>query len=440
VLAKELLAFAGRGGPALEAAGLAVTGGLLHRVVRFAQALRRAGLDANPGRVADLVAALPLVDFGRRDDLYFAARATLLSRPDQREAFDQLFAAFWPDIRVPSTGQPDPSSGAPAPQDMLTDGSEGESQEGGERRMAANAPATPDESDDSGEPAQQKQAPGTSIMSYSQDEVLREKNFGDFTAEELERARRLMEEMRWKAARRLTRRSVAARAGRQLDLRRTVRRTFSTGGETLSWARRERKLKPRPLVLICDVSGSMERYTRLLLQFLHTVSHGTGATVETFVFATRLTRISGSLKRRRVEEALARVAEEVSDWSGGTRTGEALATFNRKWAARVLGRGAIAIIISDGWDRGDVLQLGREMSRLSRKATRLMWLNPLLGSPNYRPLTRGMQAALPHLDDFMPVHNLNSLAALVDRLSAVPAKRSHAIARRRDPFLPGRRS
>ncbi|MGH2354923.1 MAG: vWA domain-containing protein, partial [Chloroflexota bacterium] len=213
----------------------------------------------------------------------------------------------------------------------------------------------------------------------------------------------------------------------------------TTGGETLSWAQRRRKLKPRPLVLICDVSGSMERYTRLLLQFLHTVSHGTGATVETFVFSTRLTRVTPSLKRRRVEDALDRVTQDVADWSGGTRTGEALAVFNRTWARRVLGRGAVALIISDGWDRGDVQQLDREMARLRRTSYRLMWLNPLLGSPNYRPLTRGMQAALPYLDDFLPVHNLNSLETLVEKLAALPVRRTMDRSTKRRPHVVGRK-
>ncbi len=265
--------------------------------------------------------------------------------------------------------------------------------------------------------------------------MLKDKNFGDFSEAELELARRLMERMRWRSARRLTRRSERAPRGRRLDLRRTVRRAFSTAGETLSWARKERKLKPRPLVLICDVSGSMERYTRLLLQFLHTVSHGTGASVETFVFATRLTRITPSLRRRRVVDALARVADDVADWSGGTRTGESLASFNRAWARRVLGRGAVVLIISDGWDRGDVEQLGKEMARLHRTSYRLMWLNPLLGSPNYRPLTRGMQAALPHLDDFLPVHNLNALEALVDRLAGLPIRRTGTHGRTRHTYI-----
>ena len=241
--------------------------------------------------------------------------------------------------------------------------------------------------------------------------------------------------LRWQAARRLTRRTVPARRGRHLDLRRTVRRALATGGETVRWARRTRKIKPRPLVLICDVSGSMERYTRLLLQFLHTVSHGTGAHVETFVFATRLTRITTSLKRRRIEDALARVADEVADWSGGTRTGDALAAFNRYWGRRVLGRGAVVMIISDGWDRGDVDQLSREMARLRRTSYRLIWLNPLLGSPNYRPLTRGMQAALPHIDDFLPVHNLDSLEALVENLAALPIRRTTDRDTKRPAFL-----
>jgi uncharacterized protein with von Willebrand factor type A (vWA) domain len=408
---------------------------MLHRVVRFGHALRGANIDANPGRLADLAAAMSLVELQRREDFYYAARATLLSRPDQREQFDQIFAAFWPEIMLPPGTEQSSSSGAPSPQEQFSTGEEGEGQEATAQRMVPNAAASPSDADDQNDAKQEKTGPGTAMMSFSQDEVLREKNFGDFTEDELERARHLMEKMRWKAAHRLTRRSIPARQGRMLDLRRTVRRTFTTGGETMSWARKERKLKPRPLVLICDVSGSMERYTRLLLQFLHTVSQGSGASVETFVFSTRLTRITSSLRRRRVEDALDRVAQDVSDWSGGTRTGEALATFNRKWAGRVLGRGAVGIIISDGWDRGDVNQLGREMGRLHRRAHRLMWLNPLLGSPNYRPLTRGMQAALPHLDDFLPVHNLNSLETLVDRLASIPIRRLGDLTRAKDPYL-----
>jgi uncharacterized protein len=404
-----------------------IAGALLHRIVRFGRALREAGIGANPGRLADLTAALPLIDLGRRDDFYYAARATLLTRPDQRDDFDRVFAHFWPPVVAPPGSGEDGAAGTPGAQSVGEGGEAGEAEGEGEeaQRFVSAGPAAPADDDSGSDDSRpDPRSPATAMMSYSQEEVLREKNFGDFTDEELSRARRLMERMRWQAARRLTRRHTPSQRGDRLDLRRTVRRTFSTGGETLTWARRRRKVKPRPLVLICDVSGSMERYTRLLLQFLHTVSHGVSANVETFVFATRLTRITPSLRRRRVEDALDRVTQDVADWSGGTRTGEALAHFNRQWARRVLGRGAVALIISDGWDRGDPLQLDREMARLRRTAFRVMWLNPLLGSPHYRPLTRGMQAALPYLDDFLPVHNLNSLEGLVERLSALPLRRT----------------
>jgi uncharacterized protein with von Willebrand factor type A (vWA) domain len=402
-----------------------IAGALLHRIVRFGRALREMGIGASPGRLADLTAALPLIDLGRREDFYYAARTTLLTRPDQRDDFDRVFALFWPPTTMPLGAGDDGSGGAPGAQSAGEGGEEGEAGDSDSpQRFVSAGPSSAAEDDQPSEDRSESRSPATAMMSYSQEEVLREKNFGDFTEDELIRARRLMERMRFQAAQRLTRRRTPARRGEQLDLRRTMRRALGTGGETFSWARRRRKLKPRPLVLICDVSGSMERYTRLLLQFLHTVSHGVSANVETFVFATRLTRVTPSLRRRRVEEALDRVAEEVADWSGGTRTGEALAYFNRVWARRVLGRGAIAMIISDGWDRGDPLQLDREMARLRRTAFRVMWLNPLLGSPHYRPLTRGMQAALPYLDDFLPVHNLNSLEQLVQRLASIPLRRN----------------
>ena len=402
-----------------------IAGALLHRIVRFGRALREVGIGANPGRLADLTAALPLIDLGRREDFYYAARTTLLTRPDQRDDFDRVFAFFWPPTTMPLGAGDDGSGGAPGAQSAGEGGEEGEAGESDSaQRFVSAGPASASDDDQPSDNRSEARSPATAMMSYRQEEVLRDKNFGDFTEDELIRARRLMERMRWQAAQRLTRRRTPSRRGEQLDLRRTMRRALGTGGETFSWARRRRKLKPRPLVLICDVSGSMERYTRLLLQFLHTVSHGVSANVETFVFATRLTRVTPSLRRRRVEDALDRVAEEVADWSGGTRTGEALAYFNRVWARRVLGRGAIAMIISDGWDRGDPLQLDREMARLRRTAFRVMWLNPLLGSPHYRPLTRGMQAALPYLDDFLPVHNLNSLEQLVERLASVPLRRT----------------
>jgi uncharacterized protein with von Willebrand factor type A (vWA) domain len=195
------------------------------------------------------------------------------------------------------------------------------------------------------------------------------------------------------------------------------------GGEILLWERRQRKVKPRPLVIIADISGSMERYTRLLLHFIYSLSEGLHQKVEAFVFSTRLTRITRQLRERDVDQALLLVSRQVPDWSGGTRIGEALKTFNFVWGRRVLGQGAVVLLISDGWDRGDVGLLKKEIARLQRSCYRLIWLNPLLGSHEYEPLTRGMQAALPYVDDFLPVHNLASLEDLAGHLSHIDAHR-----------------
>jgi len=408
-----------------EAAATPIAAALLHRIVRFSRALRDAGIDANPGRISDLVNSLPLINLRRRDDFYYTCKATLLARHDLRESFDSIFSYYWPPVRITSDSQQEGASGTAGEEQSAAPGEEGEPGDpDAVSKVFANNKQDAESADDPDDQSDQKQGAATARTSYSSDESLREKNFGEFTDMELAQARRLMEELHHKMARRLTRRNAPARRGVTFDLRRTMRRAFSTGGETLSFARKERKIKPRPLVLICDVSGSMERYTRALLHFLHTVSHATGANVETFVFATRLTRVTPSLKRRRVDEALDRVSEEVTDWSGGTRTGESLHHFNRIWARRVLGRGAIAMIISDGWDRGDAVLLGKEMERLRRTSYRLFWLNPLLGSPGYRPLTRGMQASLPHLDEFLPAHNLKALEDLVEKLAALPIRRA----------------
>ena len=422
-----------------------VAGAFLHRIVRFGQALRAEGIPADPTRVQTLATTLGFIDLGRRDDLYFAARTSLLSRPDQRDTFDRLFARFFPPLRRQSVEPPadavsSDSEGVPgAPDAEHAAEGEGEDDDRSPTPGAAafifelDEPPDASQSDDGSAPP--------AVASYSSSETLRTRDFSHLTDAEIAVLRRLMARLRTRSAQRLTRRMRPSPRGATLDLRRTIRRSLTTGGEPLTFARRELKVRPRPIVLLCDVSGSMERYTRLLLQFLHTVSHGTGATVETFAYATRLTRITPALKRRRVEDALTRVHEDVQDLHGGTRTGEALASFNRNWARRVLGRGAIVLIISDGWDRGDPVQLGREMARLQRTSFRLFWLNPLLGSPSYKPLTRGMQAALPYLDDFLPSHSLESLHDLVALLSELPLRRSgpvpaHARRRPRSPFLP----
>ena len=246
----------------------------------------------------------------------------------------------------------------------------------------------------------------------------RRRDFSELTEDEIQEVRELIADLVWRLGERLTRRQRAGE-GRRLDLRRTLRQSFHHGGEILSFARRRPRRKPRPLVVIADISGSMERYTRLLLHFSYSLTQGLGQRVEAFAFGTRLTRLSRHMRDRDVERALSGVSSAVTDWSGGTRIGDCLHRFNYDWARRVLSGGAIVLLISDGWDRGDPEILAKEMDRLRRSCHRLVWLNPLLGSPEYEPLTRGMQAALPHVDNFLPVHNLKSLEDLAQHLENV---------------------
>ena len=268
-------------------------------------------------------------------------------------------------------------------------------------------------------------------FSYGDASVSRTKDFGTFTVEELEHAKAMLAALDWNPDRRRTRRWASA-SGDVLDLRRVVPRNARYGGEPLVLPTRGRVSKRRPLVLLCDVSGSMERYSRMLLHFAHSLTAGAGRLpigldrVEAFLFATRLTRITNGLARRGADDAVRRILRDLPDWGGGTRIGDALRTFNVEWGRRVTGRGPVVLLISDGWDRGDPDQLRREMARLHRSCHRLVWLNPLIGSPGYLPLTRGMQAALPFVDDFLPIHNLASLEALAFHLNALPTRRSRA--------------
>lgn len=259
-------------------------------------------------------------------------------------------------------------------------------------------------------------------LTFSRDEALRTKDFAQFTWEEVQACKELIRRMEWHIQPRRTRRRRPDRAGRLLDMRRTLRQSWRFGGEPLELSWRNIRTEPRPLVLICDISGSMERYSRILLQFAHAISAGLG-NVETFVFGTRLTRITRQLRHKDIDDAIDAVSKHVVDWSGGTRIGEAIKEFNFRWGRRVLGRSPVVLLISDGWDRGDPELLAREMDRLQRSCHRLIWLNPLLGTPGYEPLTVGMQAALPFVDDFLPVHNLVSLEQLGAKLASLGPQR-----------------
>ena len=378
---------------------------LLHNLMLFAEVLRKLGLDIGSGNVLDLVRATEHAPVGRKQDFYQAARCLLVHRKQDLPVFDEAFQVFW---RRPASGQ--------STRDLRSMG------ENRRFRKPQVGPPRGTDSDDSGEGGDDPTGIQVDLTrTFSAREVLRDKDFADFTSAEILDARRMMFELSWDLGWRRTRRLVSG-LGPTLDLRKTLRRNLKYGGEPLELARRRRKDKVRPLVLICDVSGSMERYTRMLLHFIHTLS-GRMERVEAFLFATRLTRITRYLKHRGVDQTVNEVARAVPDWAGGTRIGEALKTFNYEWLRRVLGSGSVVLVISDGWDRGEPELLVREAARLQRSCHRLIWLNPLLGSPDYQPLTRGMQAALPYADDFLPVHNLNSLEALARHLNNLTPQR-----------------
>ena len=400
--------------------GVDADGHILPNLLRFAEVLRRLGLDAGPANVLDMVRATEHVHIGRRGEFYQAARSIFVHRRQDLPIFDEAFNVFW---RKPNTAR----SGM----DLRSMGEQ-------RRFRKPQVSAGSDEPMDdalalAGDPDDDSVSQVNLTRTYSAREVLRQKDFAQFSGQEIAEARRMMASLRWDLGQRRTRRMTPG-DGASLDVRRTLRRSLQYGGELFDLAERGPKSRPRSLALICDVSGSMERYTRMLLHFIHTIA--AGQPIEAFLFATRLTRITRQLRYRSIDQAIAEVSRAVPDWAGGTRIGEAVKTFNYQWLRRTLRGQAIVMIISDGWDRGEPELLARETSRLQRSCHRLMWLNPLLGSPDYQPLTQGMQAALPYVDDFLPVHNMNSLQALADRLSDIGPERAPARAYRPKPAEP----
>jgi uncharacterized protein with von Willebrand factor type A (vWA) domain len=379
-----------------------VSGQFLHNLLLFGRVLRGMGLDINPGRMMDLVSALDHIEIGRKSDFFYSARTLLVHQREDLSLFDEAFEMFW---RRPADSWQVDWAGLP------------------QRRRPRGPVVTPPPLEEAAR--QQEDGSSTSnqemtvievTRTYSNREILRHKNFAELSAEEAEAVKQMMTQLLWNVAERRTLRKRPGK-GHSIDMRRTLRRSLRSEGEIIRWSYRVPKRKPRPLVVIADISGSMERYTRLLLHFIYGMKAALNQPVEAFVFSTRLTRITRPLQLRDLDQALHKIAQIVHDWAGGTRIGESLKSFSFEWGRRVLGRGAVVLIISDGWDRGDVELLKREMARLKRNCYRLIWLNPLLGAPDYEPLTRGIQAALPYVDDFLPVHNLASLEDLANRLA-----------------------
>ncbi len=366
--------------------GAVLTRNWLH----FGRILRGLGFDAGPARMLPFLTALTVIDLRRPDDVQTAVHAHFGRRRDELPILDRALAAFLGAHAPVGDGSASPGTAATVREAAMT-------LTGRQLKVLDDV--------EGAEGAEELE-----VASYSQVEVLRRKDFDTLTEAEMAEVRRLIRLMRLPAG--LTRSRRARAGGRdRLDIRRVLRRSLRFGGELLVFSWKSPTLRPRPLVLLCDISGSMERYTRLLLNFAYALKSAS-TRVEAFVFATRLTRITRLLRSHDVDAALNRVMASVDDWSGGTRIGEAIETFNRRYARRVLGHGATVAIISDGWDRGDAAQMRRAIARLQRSCHRLIWMNPLMGAPGYEPLTLGLQAALPFVDDFLPAHNLANLEAL----------------------------
>jgi len=413
---------------------------LLYRLTEFGRILWEVGIDVGPRKMLDLAETLKYVDITNKEDFYNTLKCSLLAKHEQEALFNQMFLYYWY-MRDRQNNKGENPRGAakrderqmrlpPSERKRLAEHLNANEQQRkdlrsemrqSERPRRAHERIDEDDEDDKAQPQ------GTA---YSAIEMLRKKDFESFTWEEVQEAKKLMAEMRWHLGQRPTHRKAPSRKGSYPDMRRIVRRNLKYGAEILELTWRETKQKPRPLVIICDISGSMSLYSRLLLHFIHTISNGL-MNVEAFVFGTRLTRITRQLKKRDVDDAVRDVSRSVQDWSGGTRIGDALHYFNHYWARRVLGRGAVVLVISDGWDRGEAGVLEVEMDRLQHSCHRLIWLNPLLGSPDYRPLTIGMRTALPYIDNFLPAHNLDSLINLGNLLATIDDSRPERSAAKR---------
>jgi uncharacterized protein with von Willebrand factor type A (vWA) domain len=403
---------------------------LQRKLVEFGRLLWDMGLDVGPGRLIETSETIRLIDVRNREDFYQTLKCCLLSRHEQEPLFDQAFFYFWQlknRLHGANANAAVQSSDKRAGKPLRLPPRERQELEAQAARLTRNlmqqgqretGRMRPLENDEQGED-KDDDAQGTA---YSAIELLRRKDFESYTWEEMQDAKRLMAEMHWHLGERPTRRKAPSRKGTYPDLRRIIRRNMKYGAEFIELTWRKTRRKPRPLIIICDISGSMSLYSRLLLHFIHTISSGLQHT-EAFVFGTRLTRITRQLRKRDVDEAVSDVSKNVQDWSGGTRIGECLRTFNYEWARRVLGHGAVIVIISDGWDRGEPAVLKTEMDRMQKNCHRLIWLNPLLGAEDYRPVTIGMKTALPFIDDFLSAHNLDSLLDLAKVLEQIDDSR-----------------
>jgi uncharacterized protein with von Willebrand factor type A (vWA) domain len=400
---------------------------LLSEAVGFGRSLRSAHLSIDLGAAVDFARALTLVDISDREQVRAAGAAVFVRRRDDRAVYDAAFDRWWrrrgsrfSDEFMPST-LPKPDDDA-----LMEEETQGAAPpEAGQDRheMGPDERGVPIPSEEGDDDEDDAPIEGVVISpdAYSQGEVLRHREFDRMTPAELREAERLVDLLVPRLERRRTRRYELHSHGRRLAPRAMFRRNLGTGGQLVSWVWRRPVREPRSLVVLCDISGSMERHSRLLLRFVQALSAASEVRTESFVFGTRLTRVTRLLRDRDRDRALARVADSVNDWAGGTRIGESFRTFNQTWARRSLRTSGVVIVVSDGWDRGDPALVAAETARLRRNCHRLVWLNPLAGTPGYQPLAGGMRAAFPYIDDFLPAGTVASLERLGEILGGVRA-------------------
>lgn len=368
---------------------------LTTHVVGFCRALRSRGLTAGPREAADGLRALAAVTVGSRRECYLALRTVLTSRHEDLPVFDEVFEAYW--------NPPTPSSEGEESAPPELSGLSGDGQ--------LQSPTLLEWLDEALQPQGEE-----TIPAYSAVEILTHKDFSTFSADELDEVSRLVVAIAKRVATRLSRRARQTPHGHQMDLRRTIRHSLRRGGEIIDLFYRRRKIRKTRVVLLADVSGSMDLYSRFLIQFIFALQHTLGQ-VETMVFSTTLTRVTDALSEADLRQALEQVAKEVPDWSGGTKIGHSLRTFLTRHGGTLLTPRTVVLIISDGWDTGDIDVLTDAMKEIRSRAGRVIWLNPLLGSPGYEPICQGMRAALPYVDVFASAHNLESLRHLERHLA-----------------------
>jgi uncharacterized protein with von Willebrand factor type A (vWA) domain len=398
---------------------------LLAQAVGFGRALRAAGLGIDLGAAVDFARALTFIDLADRTAVRAAGAAVFVRRRDERPTYERVFDRWWRRRRATRAAPvPSPEGEEAEPTDEPPEAGQPTPLPGDERtstEMGPTAFPVPGEDEDA------EEAPLDRVIvapdAYSRGEVLRHREFDRMTPAELRDAERLVDLLTPRLERRPTRRYELHRHGTRLAPRAMFRRNLATGGELYDWEWRRRLTRPRPLVVLCDISGSMERHSRLLLRFVQALSAASAVRTESFVFGTRLTRVTRLLRDRDRDRALTRVADSVSDWAGGTRIGESFREFNLRWARRTLRSSGVVIVVSDGWDRGDPRLVAEETARLRRSCHRLIWLNPLAGTPGYRPLAAGMAAAYPFVDDFLAAGTVASLERLGEILGGAPEAR-----------------